>query len=80
MRNYGVFLCIHPSVKIKRVTIHKLPCSSYKQQRRTYKAVYTFRKDCDTFNEAVQRATKWSLEWHAPIKICSRCRRNWNLP
>jgi hypothetical protein len=80
MRNYGVTLNIHPGRTVKRVVIHKLPCPYYGQKRQSRSGVYAFRKYCETFDEAVQRASEWSLEWHAPIKICSRCRGNWNLP
>jgi len=79
-RNYGVFLNIHPSATDKRVVIHKLPCSHYGQQKQRRKGAYTFRKYCETFDDAVKRASDWSTEWNAPIKVCSHCRGNWNLP
>ncbi|UCB56479.1 MAG: hypothetical protein JSV30_04525 [Candidatus Omnitrophota bacterium] len=80
---YGVFRNIHPSETGKRVTLHKLPCHHYKQhlKKGTAKAkgMYTFHKDCRTFQEAVERASLESLEWHAPIKVCKGCLKNWNL-
>ena len=78
---YGVFLNIHPSGKDKRITIHKMPCRHYKQHRRTGNAddVYTFHKNCATFDDAVRRASEWALDWHAQIKVCKDCRRNWGL-
>ena len=78
---YGVFLNIHPSETDKRVTLHKLPCGYYKQHLRRGRAtnMYTFHKDCRNFEDTIRRATEWSLEWHAPIKICKGCRKNWNL-
>lgn len=79
---YGVFLNIHPSETGKRVMIHKLPCRHYKQHLRKGKAsgVYTFHKDCKTFQEVVRRVSLWSLEWHAPIQVCKDCLANWQLP
>jgi hypothetical protein len=79
MPNYGVYLNIHPSETQKGVTIHKLPCSSYKQHHGGA-GMYTFHKNCGTFDEAIRRASEWALNWHAPIKICRRCRHNWQLP
>jgi len=78
---YGVFLNIHPSGSDKRVTIHKLPCLHYKQHFRRGRSseMYTFHKDCLTFDEAIKRASEWSLDWHAQIRICKGCRKNWNL-
>jgi len=80
---YGVFLNIHPSGTQKRVTLHKLPCHHYKQHlskgTAKVKGMYTFHKNCKTFQEAIERASEWALEWHAPIKICKGCLKNWNL-
>lgn len=80
---YGVFLNIHPGAKQKRVTLHKMPCRHYKQHLRKgtarVKGMFTFHKDCKTFQEAIERCSKWALEWQAPIKICKGCFRNWNL-
>ena len=77
---YGVFLNIHPGVKEKRVTVHALPCSHYKQHRLTSRGTYTFHKNCTTFRQAVDRASEWALEWHAPIKVCSDCIKAGRLP
>lgn len=79
---YGVYLNIHPSETNKGVTLHRLPCGHYKQHARhgKSKGMYTFNKNCKTFIEAIERATSISLEWHAPIKICKVCLKNWNLP
>lgn len=78
---YGVFLNIHPSAVDKRVTLHVLPCAHYKQHKRKIKGAgkYTFHKNCKTFNEAITRASEWALEWHAPIKLCKGCYRQWSL-
>ena|GEM_PF-6612790 len=78
---YGVFLNIHPNTIQKRVTLHKMPCRHYKQHLRkgTAKGMFTFHKDCKTFQDAIKRGSEWALEWHAPIKICKGCFRNWNL-
>ena len=78
MRNYGVTLNIHPTVK--KVVIHKLPCSYYRPRRQNRRGVYAFGKYCGTFDEAMQRVSEWTLEWNAPISICAHCRGNWNLP
>jgi hypothetical protein len=80
-KKYGVFVNIHPSGKNKRVTIHKLPCFHYKQHLKRGKAsnIYTFHKDCSTFEAAISKASEWSLNWHAELKICKGCRWNWNL-
>ena len=71
---YGVFLNIHPGGQ-KRVTLHVWACSHYKQhwRRGTAKGMYTFHKDCKIFQELIDRASKWALEWHAPIEICKGC-------
>jgi hypothetical protein len=78
---YGIFLNIHPSGSDKRVTIHKLPCLHYKQhlKRGSAAGMYTFHKDSLTFEDAIKRASEWALEWHAPIKVCKGCLKNWNL-
>jgi hypothetical protein len=78
---YGVFLNIHPSGYDKRVMIHKLPCTHYKQHLKKGRAtgMYTFHKDCLTFDEVIKRTSEWALDWHAPIKICKSCRKNWKL-
>lgn len=78
---YGVFMNIHPSATQKRVTLHKLPCRHYKQHLRKGRAsdIYTFHKDCETFQATITRASEWALEWHASIKICKGCLRNWDL-
>lgn len=80
---YGVFLNIHPGGKAKRVTLHGLPCSHYKQHKKGKlgaKDTYTFHKDCSTFREAMERCSLWALEWHAPIKPCADCLKASRLP
>ena len=79
---YGVFLNTHPSGTQKGVTLHRLPCSHYKQHKRKGRGAgkYTFHKNSKTFDEAITRASEWALGWHAPIKVCKSCRPQWNLP
>jgi len=77
---YGVHLNIHPGQKQKRVMLHALPCSHYKQHQSTRRGIYSFNKNCASFAEGIERASKWALEWHAPIKLCSDCVRAGRLP
>jgi hypothetical protein len=70
---YGLHLNIHPGEKLKRVTLQRLPCSHYKQQRGLMKGTYSFNKNCASFSDAIERASKWALEWHAPITACAHC-------
>jgi hypothetical protein len=70
---YGIYLSIHPSVKNKYVMIHQKSCPSFKQHKGTSKNIYTFNKKAKTLREAVETASEYSLEWHAPIYICSKC-------
>lgn len=82
-KEYGVSLNIHPSVIQKRVMLHRLPCNRYKMHYKKNKGktgAYTFHKDCKTFEEAIGRVSDWALEWHAPVKACKGCLKNWNLP
>jgi hypothetical protein len=76
---YGLHLNIHPAKKLKRVTFHALPCSHYRQQDELRKGIYSFNKNCASFSEAVDRASEWALEWHAPIKVCTDCLRSGRL-
>lgn len=72
---YGVHLNTHPSGTMKRVIIHAPGCSYYKVW--TFKGLskdaYTFNKNCATLRAAVDRASLWALEWHAPISLCRHC-------
>ena len=79
--NYGIHLNIPPAIKGKRVVIHRLPCKSYKihKSERPSAGIYSADKNCKTFEEAIERSSKWALEWHAPIKICKKCRPNWEI-
>ena len=84
---YGVFRSIYPNENNKKVTIHKLPCHNYYRYKQPSKkgtvktkGMYTFHRDCKTFQEAIERASAESLEWHAPIKVCKACMSNWGLP
>ena len=70
---YGVHLNIAPSVTGKVVRLHHLPCPHYKQQRNTRKGTYSFNKNCETFADAIKKASEQALEWHAPIKLCQYC-------
>jgi len=71
--SYGVHWNIAPAKKQKRVVIHALPCSHYRQQARLRKGTYSFNKNCSSFEDAVNRASSSSLEWHAPIRLCRDC-------
>lgn len=77
---YGVHLNLHPGLKHKRVMLHALPCSHYKQHRASWRKTFTHHKDCLTFRDAIDRISKWALEWHAPIKLCSDCWKRVALP
>lgn len=72
---YGVYLSIHPSETNKYAMIHKVSCSSYKMHARKGRAkqIYSFNKDAKTFRKAIFIANRFSLDWHAPIYICTKC-------
>jgi hypothetical protein len=70
---YGIHLNIHPSGgKNKYVKIHQKRCSSYKQHKGGQQK-YSFNKNAQNMREAVETASGYSLEWHAPISFCSKC-------
>lgn len=69
---YGVHLSIHPSGKNKYVMIHQESCKSFKQHKNR-RNIYTFNKNAKTLRKAIEMASEYSLEWHAPIYICSKC-------
>jgi len=69
---YGIYLNIHPSVNNKYVMIHQKDCSAYKQHGGG-KQIYSFNKNAKTLREAIETASEYSLEWHAPIYICQKC-------
>lgn len=71
---YGIYLNIHPSVNYKYVMIHQRNCSSYKQHGGG-KQIYSFNKNAKTLREAIETASEYSLEWHAPISLCKKCFR-----
>ena len=77
---YGVHLNIHPSILQKYVMLHALPCGHFRQHGPKRKGIYTFNKNCRTFREAVERMSRWAIEWHAPIKVCSTCQKKGRLP
>ena len=70
---YGLFLCIHPAQK--KLTLHKLPCMHYKAHLKqgNAKGMYTFHKNCRNIQKLIEKASEWSLEWHAPIMPCKDC-------
>jgi hypothetical protein len=72
-KKYGVHLNIHPAATQKRVTIHRLPCSHYKQHSGTSKGTYTFNKDCEDLSTAIDRASLYAREWNTPIRTCKTC-------
>lgn len=82
MPNYGAHLNIHPSLNHKRVMLHRLPCAHYKSGTRAglKKTLYSFNRNSPTFEDLMAYASRAALEWHAPVKICKACRRNWTLP
>jgi len=77
---FGVHLNFHPSRKVKRVVLHALPCAHYKEHRSISGGVYSRDKNCDSFSSAVERASEWALDWHAPIKACKDCVKAGRLP
>jgi hypothetical protein len=72
---YGIHINMHPSVKIKRVVIHRLSCPSYKQNTKKGHAQseYAFSKNAKNMRDAIEKASKYSLEWQAPIYVCKKC-------
>ena len=78
-RRYGVFLSIRPSTTGKRVTIHCLPCGHFKQNPNR-KGDSRFHKEYGAIYDAVDRASRWSLEWHARIKRCAHCVKAGRFP
>lgn len=69
---YGVYLNIHPSVNNKYVMIHQIKCPSYKQHKGG-KQIYSFNKNAGNLRAAIETASEFSLEWHAPIFLCKKC-------
>jgi hypothetical protein len=76
---YGVFLNIHHKSADKHVMLHKLPCFDYRHlcAKGANPGTYISHKDFVHFHEAVKKASKWSLDWHAHIKPCKKCQKNW---
>lgn len=72
---YGIHLNITPAVTGKRVVIHQRNCNFYKmmERRGRSRSAYSFNKNSRTMHDAMDRASEWSLEWHAPIKFCEKC-------
>jgi hypothetical protein len=69
---YGIYLNIHPSPKSKYVMIHKATCATYKQFGGGQQ-IYSFNKNAKSLREAIETASEYSLEWHAPMRICKIC-------
>lgn len=55
---YGLTLNIHPGKHVKRVVLHALPCPSYTQKQPKGRNLYTFRKNCGSFSEAVAKLSE----------------------
>ena len=72
-RMYGIYLSIHPAEKY--VMIHQKLCPSFKQNEKVkhVKHIFTFNKKAKTLREAIETASEYSLEWHAPISFCLKC-------
>jgi len=76
---YGVFLNIHHKGIDKHITLHKLPCFDYRHLcgKGPNPGTFISHKDFTHFHEAVKTASKWSLDWHAHIKPCRKCKKSW---
>lgn len=78
---YGVHLNI-PPVGDRRglgvdkyVMLHRRCCAQYKKmlRRGMSRGRYSHHRNAQSFREALAQASRWTLEWHAPIKMCQRC-------